>query len=115
MSSPHAPDPEDVPPAPLDPESRKAAAALSSLDSSSTTMDAAPTPNTNVDQEALGKAMEGLKSSRGGGGGGGGDGATAAATTTAMAMRARKVRVDAADVAIVVCCRPRYAIYAYRR
>ncbi|KAI9779436.1 MAG: hypothetical protein M1839_007401 [Geoglossum umbratile] len=95
-------DPDDPPPAPpLDPESRKAAAALSALDSS-TTIDDAPsstTPNTNVDQEALGKAMEGLKTRSGVGGGGGGSGGGPGRDEGG---KGRKVRIEAADVGLLV-------------
>lgn len=93
-------DASDQPPLPKNAEDRKAASALASLDTPS---DAAGTPsNENVNTEAVSKAMLKL-------GGGGGDDkakkpAAAASSSSAAAPAAVKknVKVDAADVALVV-------------
>ncbi|KAI9766632.1 MAG: hypothetical protein M1840_006443 [Geoglossum simile] len=83
---------------PLDPESRKAAAALSSLEANP-----APTASSNVDQEALGKAMEGLGAGAGAGGAGGAGGGSGGAAAGGGVAAGRKVlRIDAADVAVLV-------------
>ncbi|KAM0515512.1 hypothetical protein ACHAPE_006038 [Trichoderma viride] len=89
-------DASDQPPLPTNAEDRKAASALASLDTPS---DAAATPsNENVNSEAVSQAMLKL----------GGDEKgkkPATATTTAAAAPAavkKNIKVDAADVALVV-------------
>ncbi|KXJ91221.1 hypothetical protein Micbo1qcDRAFT_175458 [Microdochium bolleyi] len=69
-------------------EDRKAAAAMASLDA----RDDAAGGSASVDQEAVSKAMKNL------GGGGGGSAAAAAKAQEAN----KKVKVDAADVALLV-------------
>ncbi|KAL6891981.1 hypothetical protein GGI43DRAFT_387219 [Trichoderma evansii] len=87
-------DASDQPPLPKNAEDRKAASALASLDTPS---DAAGTPsNDNVNTEAVSKAMLKL---------GGDDKAKKPAAASAAAAPAavkKNVKVDAADVALVV-------------
>ncbi|PNP37620.1 hypothetical protein TGAMA5MH_10463 [Trichoderma gamsii] len=86
-------DASDQPPLPTNAEDRKAASALASLDTPS---DAAATPsNDNVNSEAVSQAMLKLGEDKA---------KKPAATTTAAAPAAVKknVKVDAADVALVV-------------
>ena len=86
-------DPEDDKPAlPASAEERKTAAALSSLDARNVDEDT-PSQKTNVDQEALGKAMSQL----GVNGGGKEKGKAKEAEVK------KKVKVEAADVALLVC------------
>ncbi|KAM0478172.1 hypothetical protein ACHAPX_005361 [Trichoderma viride] len=90
-------DASDQPPLPTNAEDRKAASALASLDTPS---DAAATPsNENVNSEAVSQAMLKL-----GGDDKGKKPATATTTASAAAPAAVKknVKVDAADVALVV-------------
>ncbi|KAL7927135.1 hypothetical protein ACQKWADRAFT_279626 [Trichoderma austrokoningii] len=94
MSSPTA---SDQPPLPTNAEDRKAASALASLDAPP---DAAPTPsNENINSEAVSQAMlklgEDKKSKK--------PAANTASTTTSSTAAVKKnVKVDAADVALVV-------------
>lgn len=98
MSSASASD--QPPPLPKNAEDRKAASALASLDTPS---DAAATPssNDNVNSEAVSQAMLKL--------GGGQDNksekpaaAAASSAAAAAAVKKKNVKVDAADVALVV-------------
>ena len=76
-------------------EDRKAASALANLDS--TLDDASATNKNNVDQDAVSKAMKNL------GGGAASAAAAASKTTTTTAPAPKKaVKVDAADVALLV-------------
>ncbi|PNY29238.1 Uncharacterized protein TCAP_00846 [Tolypocladium capitatum] len=87
-------DVEDERPAAKSAEDRKAASALASLDANN---DDAAAAARDVDQEAVNKAMKSL--------GGRGAGAAAAAKANASAATAppaKNVKVDAADVALVV-------------
>lgn len=69
-------------------EDRKAAAAMASMDARDDSAGGSGAGSASVDQEAVSKAMKNL----GGGGGGGG----------AQEVN-KKVKVDAADVALLVC------------
>lgn len=73
-------------------EDRKAASALASLD---TTAEESPDAN-NVDRDAVKKAMKNLP------GGGGGSAATTSGAAAAAPARKTAVKVDAADVALLV-------------
>ncbi|KAM0255659.1 hypothetical protein ACHAQJ_005502 [Trichoderma viride] len=87
-------DASDQPPLPKSAEDRKAASALAALD---TPTDASATSNSNVNSEAVSKAMLEL----------GGDQATkkkpaaSSSSTTAAAVK-KTVKADPADVALVV-------------
>lgn len=85
MSSADASD--QPPPPPQSAEDRKAASALASLDTPADS--ASPSTAENVDQEAVSKAMLSL-------------GAQKSGSTTASATAKKNVKVDAADVALVV-------------
>ncbi|EHK19209.1 uncharacterized protein TRIVIDRAFT_92975 [Trichoderma virens Gv29-8] len=77
------PDASDQPPPPQSAEDRKAASALAALDTPTDASSAAAP--TNLDQEAVSKAMRALNAAHG-------------TSTTAK----KNVKVDAADVALVV-------------
>ncbi|KFH46447.1 hypothetical protein ACRE_027390 [Hapsidospora chrysogenum ATCC 11550] len=89
-------DVEDVLPTAKSAEDRKAASALASLDTASAG-DEAPDAS-NVDKDAVTKAMKNLP----GGGGGATSGPAAAAAAAAAAPARKTVKVDAADVALLV-------------
>jgi len=94
-TSPH-PDPEDEsPPAAKSAEDRKAAAALSKLD----THDDETAPAREVDQEAVKNAMSAL------------GGPTPGKTGGGEKKEVKKVKVDAGDVALLVCLSPPFRLH----
>lgn len=85
-------DVEDELPAAKSAEDRKAASALASLDANND--DAAAAAARDVDQEAVNKAMKSL--------GGGGAASSGTNASAAKAAPVKNVKVDAADLALVV-------------
>ncbi|KAL7796848.1 hypothetical protein V8C37DRAFT_400196 [Trichoderma ceciliae] len=91
-------DASDLPPPPQSAEDRKAASALAALDAPT---DASATPSNNVDQEAVSKAMLRLGSKPVVASRPAASSASGAAAAAAAAVK-KNVKVDAADVALVV-------------
>jgi hypothetical protein len=88
----NANDAEEVPPVPASAEDRKAAAALSKLDARGD--DDVATPAKEVDADALGKAMQNLSVGEGKG--------EKADAGKKVEEQKKKIKVDAADVALLV-------------
>lgn len=83
---------------PANAEDRKAAAAMSSLDARGGEDEASSAPKKNIDMKALGEAMKHL--------GGGQEAKKTEGTSAKKEVEVKKVvKVDAADVALVVCSR----------